>query len=142
MRKIKLLLTILPLLLFSIKGLAQKEITYKVTEFVTLNENGEKKVLTAKQKSNSKEILNFKFYITEFDNQAFLKDEINSKNPLRLNKIDSFLNTREYYLDETYMSWNLKITSYPLSNSMRIEMKAPDKETGKMGTVVFIGKEI
>lgn len=141
MKKINLLLTVL-LLLFSIRGLAQKEITYKVTEFVVLDENGDKKALTAKQKNDSKEILNLKFYITEFDNQVFLKDEVDSKNPLRLDKVDSFFNTREYYLDEPYMSWKLKITSYPLSNSIRIEMKAPDKETGKMGTVVFLGKEI
>jgi hypothetical protein len=127
----------------TINCFSQKEIAYKATEFIVFDENGKEKNLTALQKKNfKKDMLAMKFYVTEFDNQAFLKDKYESKNPLRLKKVSSFLNSTEYFFDEEYMSWKLKITKYPFTNELRIEIEAPDAETGKNGTVVITGKEI
>jgi hypothetical protein len=125
----------------SMNCFAQKEIVYKITDFFRLDGNGKEIKIDNKQ-SAKKEILGKRFYITEFENTAFLKEKSDSNNPLRLEKEKSFINSTEYTFDEGYMSWKLKITKYPRTNELRLEMKAPDSKTGKIGIAVFLGEEI
>lgn len=139
----KITLTIISLLFFNLKTFSQKEIVYQAIKMIKLDEKNKEKSLTKlEKKAVEKTIKELKFYVTEFEKEAFVKTSPNSKNSLRLKKISSFINTREYILNEKYISWKIKITSYPISNELRVEVKNLSKDSKEKGTGIITAKEI
>lgn len=120
------------------KIFSQEEILYEFEDIKELTASG-KEIKTNLTFSELKEIKNYKLYIVEFEEFVLMKEKIDDRWPLRLNKTKTSLNSTYYFVKESeYSTWRLKITSYPWGNKLRVEVESPLKEDSSKTKIIVL----